>query len=47
MATDHFLFAFSHGGLPLEKAQRSMRPCAEKILPRLKHDPAFAPRLEE
>jgi alkanesulfonate monooxygenase SsuD/methylene tetrahydromethanopterin reductase-like flavin-dependent oxidoreductase (luciferase family) len=47
MNTDHFLFAFSHGGLPLEKAQRSMRLCAEKILPRLKHDPAFAPRTEE
>jgi alkanesulfonate monooxygenase SsuD/methylene tetrahydromethanopterin reductase-like flavin-dependent oxidoreductase (luciferase family) len=47
MGTDHFLFGFSHGGLPLAKAQRSMRLTAEKILPRLKHDPAFAPRLEE
>jgi alkanesulfonate monooxygenase SsuD/methylene tetrahydromethanopterin reductase-like flavin-dependent oxidoreductase (luciferase family) len=44
MGTDHFLFGFSHGGLPLSKAQRSMRLMAEKILPRLKHDPAFAPR---
>ncbi len=47
MGTDHFLFGFSHGGLPLSRAQRSMRLTAEKILPRLKHDPAFAPRVEE
>ena len=47
MNTDHFLFGFSHGGLPLSKAQRSMRIMAEKILPRLKHDPAFAPRVED
>ena len=30
IGTDHFLFGFSHGGLPLAKAERSMRLTAEK-----------------
>jgi alkanesulfonate monooxygenase SsuD/methylene tetrahydromethanopterin reductase-like flavin-dependent oxidoreductase (luciferase family) len=42
--TDHFLFGFSHGGIPVAKAERSMRLFAEYVMPVLKFDPAFAPR---
>ena len=33
MGTDDFIAVFSYGSMPLEKAEKSMRLFAEKVLP--------------
>src|SRR5579884_2926322 len=39
---DHLVTEFSFGGLPHEEAEQNMRLFAERVLPRLRQDPAFA-----
>jgi alkanesulfonate monooxygenase SsuD/methylene tetrahydromethanopterin reductase-like flavin-dependent oxidoreductase (luciferase family) len=39
---DHLVTEFSFGGLPHEQAEINMRLFAERVLPVLQRDPAFA-----
>src|SRR5438132_14115047 len=39
---DHLVTEFSFGGLPHEEAELNMRLFADKVLPILQRDPAFA-----
>ena len=39
---DHFVAQFSYGGRPFEQAELNMRLFAEKVMPVLQRDPAFA-----
>ncbi|MBV8494010.1 MAG: hypothetical protein JO162_11110, partial [Alphaproteobacteria bacterium] len=39
---DHLVAEFSFGGLPHEEAEVNMRLFADKVLPVLQRDPAFA-----
>ena len=39
---DHLVAEFSFGGLPHEEAEVNMRLFADKVLPALQRDPAFA-----
>jgi alkanesulfonate monooxygenase SsuD/methylene tetrahydromethanopterin reductase-like flavin-dependent oxidoreductase (luciferase family) len=39
---DHLVTEFSFGGIPHGEAERNMRLFAERVMPRLQHDPAFA-----
>src|SRR5207248_9780581 len=40
--TDHLVTEFSFGGLPHEEAEVNMRLFADKVMPSLQRDPAFA-----
>jgi alkanesulfonate monooxygenase SsuD/methylene tetrahydromethanopterin reductase-like flavin-dependent oxidoreductase (luciferase family) len=40
--TDHLVTEFSFGGLPHEEAEVNMRLFADKVMPVLRRDPAFA-----
>jgi alkanesulfonate monooxygenase SsuD/methylene tetrahydromethanopterin reductase-like flavin-dependent oxidoreductase (luciferase family) len=40
--TDHLVTEFSFGGLPHEEAELNMRLFADKVMPILQRDPAFA-----
>lgn len=42
MGMEHLGIGFSYGGMPRAEVERSMRLFADKILPVLHHDPAFA-----
>ena len=42
VALEHVIGTFAFGGLPYPKLERSFRLFAEKVLPVLKNDPAFA-----
>ena len=39
---DHLVIEFGYGGMPHEEAQLNMRLFAERVLPRLQRDAAFA-----
>jgi hypothetical protein len=39
---DHLVTEFSFGGLPHEEAEVNMRLFADRVLPTLQRDPAFA-----
>jgi alkanesulfonate monooxygenase SsuD/methylene tetrahydromethanopterin reductase-like flavin-dependent oxidoreductase (luciferase family) len=40
--TDHLVTEFSFGGLPHEEAEVNMRLFADRVMPMLQRDPAFA-----
>jgi len=42
MGMEHLGVGFSYGGMPRSEVERSMRLFADKVLPVLHHDPAFA-----
>jgi len=42
MGMEHLGVGFSYGGMPRAEVERSMRLFADKVLPVLHHDPAFA-----
>jgi hypothetical protein len=39
---DHLVTEFGYGGMPHEQAELNMRLFAERVMPRLQRDPAFA-----
>ncbi len=44
---DHFVGQFSYGGMPYQECERNMRLFAQKVMPVLKQDQAFASPSEE